>query len=206
MIITHVPPDFRTPEGFTGTTHSIVSAGVVREMARRYGLAEPGHRIIDPACGSYMIPRTLRLMGAHVDAADIDPAHCKLALKEADHLNAAGIGAGTVICASMTELKPKKRYNGAYLSLPFDWFRTKVMPDLCYVEALVDLVEPGAPIVIDSAKAVMRGTEKIPVASHQIAYMTAHPAVTLAAVETFNTRSVRGYDEQFEELVFVTAA
>jgi hypothetical protein len=206
MLFTHVPPDFRSPEGFTGTTHSIVSAGVIREMARRHGLAEPGLRGLDPACGSYMIPRVLRMMGAHIDAADIERSHCESAQIEAGYLNAQRKGLGTVVCASMTELQPAEPYDYIYTSLPFDWFKTEAMPDPRYAQALVRLIRPGGLIIIYSAETAMRGVEEIPVASRQVAYLTSHPAVNLVATHQFYTAPREGYDQQFTELVLATAA
>jgi SAM-dependent methyltransferase len=156
MKFSNVEGNFYIPPGFEGDSHTILPDSVVAAMADAYGLTGKYVRGLDPACGTYTIPRVLRSLGAPcIDASDISPQYVALSQKEADILASKGLGSGHVQCADMTDITDKP-YDYAYTSLPFTWFKDGPDIGVKYATSIRRLLKPEGLLLLDSAGDVER--------------------------------------------------
>lgn len=201
MTCISVEADFYVPPSYDGPTEAILPDSVVAATAQRYALVESERRGIDPACGSYTIPRVLRTLGGTcVDAADIDPSCCATAKDLANLLPAIG----DVINSDVMHLPQRYAYDYVYTSLPFAWFfEHGTEPNHDYAWALGRLLRNRGLLIIDSADTAVRNGQEIPLADRQIDYFEANEFTLIDRI-TYETKTSKpGFDTRFTELAFI---
>ncbi len=206
-----------------GTSHPefVVPLEVTDFIIRRYGLADPGRRVIDPFAGNGDFIQRILSKGGQCDGIELDQQQYELARHRIDLYSSVGnlFSMGEMKlgdCTATTTAIMRLGYHAMYTSMPFTLVRELAKPDYYRRDKRfartfnLMLHSESNVLIVDSADQAKRNGQALTPALDTIEYLV-NPSASysygyfnLVGSHKFTVKNPPpGCDGQFTELVFV---
>lgn len=168
MIEENLDSRVMAPKCYDGITNFMTPDQIVHYCVDRYGLANPGIKVIDPFCGLGTIPRVINDRGGDCLGVEIDNERFQVALTVIDKER---LIRGD--CLHIETLE--HHFHCIFTSLPCEWFKGTIEDiPLSYVKKFKYFLQENGFIILDTVSSVYRDGETWLVASKQCDYFEKH--------------------------------